>query len=69
MGGELRYGRLSTRTVHLCVDMQTMFAERTDWHVPWMERVLPTVVRLSRAQAERTPIITPIRERISFVTP
>jgi len=54
MGGQLPYGPLTRRTVHLCVDMQTMFAERTDWHVPWMERVLPTVVRLSTAQAERT---------------
>jgi nicotinamidase-related amidase len=40
--------------MHLCVDMQTMFAERTDWHVPWMERVLPTVRRIAQAAPERT---------------
>lgn len=34
--------------------MQTLFAERTDWHVPWLERVLPTVTRLSEARRERT---------------
>lgn len=50
----LPYGPLGASALHLCVDMQTMFAERTDWHVPWMRRVLPTVLRLARAQAERT---------------
>jgi nicotinamidase-related amidase len=34
--------------------MQTLFAERTDWHVPWLERVLPAVTRLSEARRERT---------------
>jgi nicotinamidase-related amidase len=34
--------------------MQTVFAERTDWHVPWMERVLPTVRRTAEARAEHT---------------
>lgn len=50
----LPYGPLTERTVHLCVDMQTMFAERTDWHLPWLERVLPVVLRLARAQPART---------------
>jgi hypothetical protein len=34
--------------------MQTLFAERTDWHVPWLERVLPTVMRLAKARRERS---------------
>ena len=50
----LRFGALEPGTAHLCVDMQTMFAERTDWHVPWMERVLPTVQRIAEAHPERT---------------
>jgi len=50
----LRFGPLTERTAHLCVDMQTMFAERTDWHLPWMKRVLPIVERLARARADRT---------------
>jgi hypothetical protein len=31
--------------------MQTLFAERTDWHVPWLERVLPAVMRLAERVA------------------
>jgi nicotinamidase-related amidase len=49
MASELRFGPLGPRAVHLCVDMQTLFAERTDWHVPWLERVLPAVARLAEA--------------------
>jgi nicotinamidase-related amidase len=51
---QLPYGPLTERTAHLCIDMQTLFAERTDWHLPWLERVLPVVVRIARAQPERT---------------
>lgn len=54
MAEGLRFGPLSEHTAHLCVDMQTMFAERTDWHLPWLERVLPTVLRIARAHAGRT---------------
>ncbi len=50
----LRFGPLGPSTVHLCIDMQTLFAERTDWHVPWLERVLPRVVALAEARRERT---------------
>jgi nicotinamidase-related amidase len=55
LGSDLRFGPLGPNTVHLCVDMQTLFAaERTDWHVPWLERVLPMVTRLAEARRERT---------------
>lgn len=40
--------------IHLCIDMQRMFAEQTAWHVPWMATVSPQVVELSRRYAERT---------------
>ncbi|HEY7581381.1 MAG TPA: isochorismatase family cysteine hydrolase [Acetobacteraceae bacterium] len=50
----IRFGRLGETAAHLCIDMQTMFAERTDWHVPWMQRVLPAVQRLAHAKAEQT---------------
>jgi nicotinamidase-related amidase len=33
--------------VHLCIDMQRMFGEDTDWKTPWMARVLPVVERLA----------------------
>ena len=54
MASALRFGPLSAGTVHLCIDMQTLFAERTDWHVPWLERVLPVVAHLAEARCERT---------------
>ena len=56
MASALRFGPLGPSAVHLCIDMQTLFAERTDWHVPWLERVLPTVIRL--AEARREPLFT-----------
>jgi len=34
--------------------VQTLFAERTDWHVPWLERVLPIVTRQAEARRART---------------
>jgi hypothetical protein len=32
------------RAVHLCVDMQSIFARGGIWETPWMERVLRTIV-------------------------
>jgi nicotinamidase-related amidase len=34
------------RCVHLCVDMQRMFAEDTPWHSAWLHPVLPRIVGL-----------------------
>jgi nicotinamidase-related amidase len=51
---KLPYGPLTDHTAHLCIDMQTLFAERTDWHLPWMKRVLPTVGRLAQAHPDCT---------------
>ena len=48
--------------VHLCVDMQRIFARGGVWETPWMERVLPVIVgiaggfanaRCSRASSRR----------------
>ncbi|TDR93341.1 cysteine hydrolase family protein [Enterovirga rhinocerotis] len=44
----------SRRCVHLCIDMQRMFDEDTDWHTPWLRRVLPNVERLVGAGPEAT---------------
>ena len=54
MADGLPFGRLGAGTLHLCIDMQTLFAERTDWHLPWLERVLPTVLRMARTHPDRT---------------
>jgi nicotinamidase-related amidase len=50
----LTFGPLTDRTVHLCIDMQNLFAEAIPWHTPWMQRVLPAVEEITRRHAERT---------------
>jgi nicotinamidase-related amidase len=50
----LPYGPLGPGTVHLCIDMQNLFAEDTPWHTPWMERVLPVVTRIAAARPAQT---------------
>ncbi|MBV8889757.1 MAG: cysteine hydrolase [Alphaproteobacteria bacterium] len=50
----LPFGPLTERTIHLCIDMQNLFAEETPWHTPWMKRVLPVVQRLAERFPERT---------------
>ncbi|MFV3130905.1 cysteine hydrolase [Niveispirillum sp. KHB5.9] len=52
--GKLSFGPLPRRTVHLCIDMQHLFAEDTPWHTPWISRILPRVGELSRAKAAQT---------------
>ena len=41
-------------TIHLCVDMQRLFAEATEWQVPWLPRVLPAVVEIASRHATDT---------------
>jgi len=51
---ELRHGKIPPGSVHLCVDMQRMFAEETAWKTPWMERVRPVVAAIAREHAPAT---------------
>src|SRR3954447_642771 len=51
---ELRHGAPGETAVHLCVDMQRMFAELTEWQMPRLERVLPNIVSIKSALPERT---------------
>jgi nicotinamidase-related amidase len=51
---QLRYGAPGETAVHLCVDMQRIFAEETDWKMPWLKRVLPNIVAITSARPERT---------------
>jgi nicotinamidase-related amidase len=37
---------LGANAVHLCVDMQNLFAPGAPWATPWMERVLPVTAQL-----------------------
>jgi nicotinamidase-related amidase len=60
----LPQGPLTESAVHLCIDVQQMFAEQTAWHVPWMKRVVPTIFRIVRAFPARTTFtrfIPPVR--------
>jgi nicotinamidase-related amidase len=40
--------------MHLCLDMQVMFAKDGPWPTPWMERVLPNVIKLVDEMPQRT---------------
>ena len=47
-------GRLTARTVHLCVDMQRLFSSAGPWATPWMDRVLPLVAAIAARHPDRT---------------
>jgi nicotinamidase-related amidase len=50
----IRFGPIGETALHVCVDMQRLFAESTEWRTPWMDRVLPRVVALVEPRPERT---------------
>jgi nicotinamidase-related amidase len=54
MADELVFGPLGTSTAHLCIDMQRLFSEETDWKTPWMTRVAPNVARIAARSPGRT---------------
>lgn len=39
---------------HICVDVQAMFAQPTDWYAPWLDRVLPAIEAIVDQQPART---------------
>jgi nicotinamidase-related amidase len=45
---------LIARTVHICVDMQRLFAPGGPWATPWMDRVLPVIVEIVERNPDRT---------------
>ncbi|HEY9010070.1 MAG TPA: cysteine hydrolase [Devosia sp.] len=51
--------------MHICVDMQRIFAEETEWHTPWMDRILPNVAAI----AERHPTHTTFTRFIPLKEP
>lgn len=54
MAGDRALVEQISRAVHLCVDMQNIFASGGLWETPWMERVLPTIVTIVSRCRERT---------------
>jgi nicotinamidase-related amidase len=45
--------RIPETTAHLCIDMQRMFVEGTEWHTPWAAKTLPAIEALCSARPER----------------
>jgi nicotinamidase-related amidase len=50
----LVHGPLSSSCLHLCIDMQRLFAPGGPWAVPWAQKVMPTIEELVAAHPERT---------------
>jgi len=40
--------------VHVCVDMQDLFAGETDWHTASIPEIVPNILRLAEHRPERT---------------
>jgi hypothetical protein len=40
--------------VHPCLNMQRLFGPEGPWRTPWMERVLPTIVRIVKRVPSKT---------------
>jgi nicotinamidase-related amidase len=51
--GTLR-GTIGKDSIHLCIDMQRLFAPGAPWETPWLERVLPVVTTIVDHQPHRT---------------
>jgi hypothetical protein len=51
---QLRHGPLGDTAIHICVDMQRMFAVSTEWKMPWLPRVLPKIETIVSAHPEKT---------------
>lgn len=47
-------GRLTAKSLHLCVDMQRLFSNEGPWRTPWMDRTLPSIVEIAERHARQT---------------
>jgi len=50
----LQHGPLDAAAVHLCIDMQRLFAPGSPWQVPWLVKILSRVERFAEAVAAQT---------------
>jgi nicotinamidase-related amidase len=50
----LVHGPIRENALHLCVDMQQLFAPDGPWAVPWAAKVLPAIEELTARHAART---------------
>lgn len=54
MAAGIRFGPIGGNWVHLCIDMQQLFAPGGPWQVAWFEPVLPLLFALVERAPERT---------------
>ena len=52
MAGEIQ--NIGPNAVHLCVDVQRMFLDGTEWKVKWLPRTLPNICSIVRAHPDKT---------------
>ena len=50
----LIHGPLGQGCAHLCVDMQRLFDEGSEWAMPWLSRVVPRIEALAGRHAANT---------------
>jgi hypothetical protein len=50
----LRFGALGPKTLHVCIDMQLMFASETKWSSEAIWRALPAILEISGRYASQT---------------
>jgi nicotinamidase-related amidase len=50
----LQHGPLGKNCLHICVDMQRLFAPGGPWPIPWSERILPTIEEAVSKHASHT---------------
>jgi nicotinamidase-related amidase len=49
----LPFGRLGREAVHLCIDMQRLFGDRTEWHTPGVADITAPILRIARHAPDR----------------
>jgi nicotinamidase-related amidase len=54
MSSELRSDSLGERWVHLCVDLQVMFRDKSAWAFAWPDALLENVCAICERHSERT---------------
>jgi nicotinamidase-related amidase len=54
MSSELRPDSLGERWVHLCVDLQVMFREKSAWAFTWPDKMLENVCTICEHNSEKT---------------
>lgn len=65
MSGGLKSDISGRTSLHLCVDMQRLFAPGSPWSIPWADRILPIICHL----VERAPARTLFTRFIPALSP